>query len=196
MRCKPAYGYDFETGKTTYTGPKRITPPGTYHVREVVETGDFEGVLNWVIGLDAQRAFAFTAGGHADPSAGHHVLLTLEGSAAVEDDLAERRVGLAPARRPPAARSSGKTRVDDRRDPVRRRAAARRRARTPTVAAAFSSASRARSTVPKMESRLAIVDVDRQRGAGPRDRADDTMRPFSAAAAMSASRSRRRRGRG
>ena len=42
---------------TTYTGPKRITPAGADHVREVVETGDFEGVLKWVIGLDAQRPF-------------------------------------------------------------------------------------------------------------------------------------------
>jgi hypothetical protein len=58
VRCEPAYGYDFESGQTTYTGPKRITATGTQHVREVVETGDFEGVLNWVIGLDAQRPFS------------------------------------------------------------------------------------------------------------------------------------------
>lgn len=63
VRCEPAYGYDFESGTTTYTGPKQITPTGTRHVREVVETGDFEGVLNWVIGLDARRSFAITAGG-------------------------------------------------------------------------------------------------------------------------------------
>ena len=63
VRCAPAYGYDFQSGTTTYTGPKHITPTGTRHVREVVETGDFEGVLNWVIGLDANRCFAITAGG-------------------------------------------------------------------------------------------------------------------------------------
>ena len=63
VRCEPASGYDFESGTTTYTGPKQITPSLTRHVREVVETGDFEGVLNWVIGLDAKRSFAITAGG-------------------------------------------------------------------------------------------------------------------------------------
>ena len=63
VRCEPAYGYDFETGAPTYTGPKRITPTGTRHVREVVETGDFEAVLNWVIGLDEQRAYGITSGG-------------------------------------------------------------------------------------------------------------------------------------
>jgi hypothetical protein len=57
VRCSPAYGYDFESGKTTYTGPKRIDPTGTNHVRELVETGDFEGVVTWVIGLDSQRPY-------------------------------------------------------------------------------------------------------------------------------------------
>jgi hypothetical protein len=63
VRCEPAYGYDFVTSTPTYTGPKRVTATGTKHVTEVVETGDFEGVLNWVIGLDAQRSFGITAGG-------------------------------------------------------------------------------------------------------------------------------------
>jgi hypothetical protein len=63
VRCEPAYGYDFVTSTPTYTGPKRVTATGTAHVREVVETGDFEGVLNWVIGLDAQRSFGIAAGG-------------------------------------------------------------------------------------------------------------------------------------
>jgi hypothetical protein len=63
VRCFPAYTYDFETGDTTYTGPKRIDPTGTHHVRAVVETGDFEGVLTWVIGLDAQRAFEISSMG-------------------------------------------------------------------------------------------------------------------------------------
>jgi hypothetical protein len=57
VRCSPAYGYDFESGRTTYTGPKRITPSGMQHVREIVETGDNEGVLTWVVGLDSQRPF-------------------------------------------------------------------------------------------------------------------------------------------
>lgn len=63
VRCEPAYDFDFASGTTTYTGPKSITPAGTTHVRQVVETGDFEGVLNWVIGLDQKRAFGITAGG-------------------------------------------------------------------------------------------------------------------------------------
>ena len=63
VRCEPAYGYDFVTNTPTYTGPKRVSATGTTHVREVVETGDFEGVLTWVIGLDAQRSFGITAGG-------------------------------------------------------------------------------------------------------------------------------------
>jgi hypothetical protein len=63
VRCEPAYGYDFASGTTTYTGPKRVMPTGTRHVREVVETGDFEAVLNWVIGLDGPRSFGITAGG-------------------------------------------------------------------------------------------------------------------------------------
>ena len=63
VRCELAYGYDFQSGTTTYTGPKRITPIGTQHVRAVVETGDFEGVLNWVIGLDEQRSFSISASG-------------------------------------------------------------------------------------------------------------------------------------
>jgi hypothetical protein len=57
VRCEPAYGYDYESGHPTYTGPKRITASGTRHVRELVQTGDFEGVLNWIIGLDAPRPF-------------------------------------------------------------------------------------------------------------------------------------------
>jgi hypothetical protein len=63
VRCFPAYGFDFETGKRTYTGPKRIEATGTRHVREIVETGDNEGVLTWVVGLDAPRAFSIAATG-------------------------------------------------------------------------------------------------------------------------------------
>jgi hypothetical protein len=63
VRCEPAYGYDFVNATPTYTGPMSITPSGTKHVRQVVETGDFEGVLNWVIGLDQQRAYRIVAGG-------------------------------------------------------------------------------------------------------------------------------------
>jgi hypothetical protein len=57
LRCSPAYGHDFESGRTTYTGPKDVIPAGTRHLREIVETGDFEGVVTWVVGLDARRPF-------------------------------------------------------------------------------------------------------------------------------------------
>ena len=39
----------------TYTGPKRL--PGKAPITEVVKTGDFEGVVTWVIGLDRERPF-------------------------------------------------------------------------------------------------------------------------------------------
>jgi hypothetical protein len=45
----------------TYTGPRRITPQGFGHVREVVKTGDFESVVTWVIGVDGQRPFTTNA---------------------------------------------------------------------------------------------------------------------------------------
>lgn len=40
----------------TYTGPKRLQPSGTAAgpVLEVVEAGDFEGLVNWVVGLRAK----------------------------------------------------------------------------------------------------------------------------------------------
>ena len=45
----------------TYTGPRRITPEGFGHVREVVKTGDFESVVTWVIGVDEKRPFTTNA---------------------------------------------------------------------------------------------------------------------------------------
>ena len=39
----------------TYTGPNRL--PGRVPITEVVKTGDFEGVVTWVIGLDRERPF-------------------------------------------------------------------------------------------------------------------------------------------
>ena len=69
VRFEPAYGYDFENGMTTYTGPKRIAATGTQHVRELVETGDFEAVLSWIIGLDAQRPFTVATTAVSGPQA-------------------------------------------------------------------------------------------------------------------------------
>jgi len=63
VTVKPGYGYDFEAGKATYTGPKSIPVTNSMHVRSIVETGDYEGVLTWVIGLDAQSPFRVVATG-------------------------------------------------------------------------------------------------------------------------------------
>src|SRR5262249_53640020 len=64
VKLSPAYGFDFETNKQTYTGPQHVVPPtGAHHVAEVVETGDFESVVTWVIGVDSQRPFTVEATG-------------------------------------------------------------------------------------------------------------------------------------
>jgi hypothetical protein len=69
VRMEPAYGFDFESGAPTYTGPRRIAPAGGVHVREIVETGDFEAVLTWVIGLDSARPYqVVTTGDIAAPT--------------------------------------------------------------------------------------------------------------------------------
>jgi hypothetical protein len=61
VTISPGYGFDFEAGKATYTGPQRITLPGTNHVRELVQIGDYEGTLTWAIGLDSKRPFTVQA---------------------------------------------------------------------------------------------------------------------------------------
>ncbi|MGH3849348.1 MAG: AMIN-like domain-containing (lipo)protein, partial [Pseudonocardiaceae bacterium] len=43
----------------TYTGPSRIKL-GTPEVVEMVRTGGFEGVLNWVVGLNDRVDFRVT----------------------------------------------------------------------------------------------------------------------------------------
>jgi hypothetical protein len=63
VKVQPGYGFDFEAGKPTYTGPKSVSVNDTNHVQAIVETGDFEGVLTWVIGLDAKRPFSVQATG-------------------------------------------------------------------------------------------------------------------------------------
>jgi hypothetical protein len=75
VRCESAYGYDFSSGQTTYTGPKHIAPTGTQHVAGLVETGDFEGVLTWIIGLDVQRPFAASTATVAGPQALNRLLI-------------------------------------------------------------------------------------------------------------------------
>ena len=61
IRMEPASGVDLsgEEFEETYTGPDRIA--GTGVIAEVVRTGDFEAVLNWVVGLDEQRAYRVEA---------------------------------------------------------------------------------------------------------------------------------------
>jgi hypothetical protein len=61
VRIEPGYGYDFVNGKPTYLGSKSIRVTDANHVQSIVETGDFEGVLNWVIGLDGKRPFSVQA---------------------------------------------------------------------------------------------------------------------------------------
>ena len=56
VRCTSAYTYDPVTNRTTYAG-KRLTPSGARYVRALVKTGEFEGVVTWVIGLGERRAF-------------------------------------------------------------------------------------------------------------------------------------------
>jgi hypothetical protein len=73
VKVQPGYGFDFTTGKPTYTGPKSVPVANTNHVRAIVETGDFEGVLTWVIGLDSKRAFSVQATGTPN----HQLVVTI-----------------------------------------------------------------------------------------------------------------------
>jgi len=63
VRISPGYGFDPESGAVTYKGSANITPATAYHVRNVVRTGDNEGVMTWVIGLDSKRPFVVQATG-------------------------------------------------------------------------------------------------------------------------------------
>jgi hypothetical protein len=63
VRLSPAYGFDYLTGTQTYNGPRDIAVHGANHVRDIAETGDFEGVVTWVIGLDTKRPFSVQATG-------------------------------------------------------------------------------------------------------------------------------------
>jgi hypothetical protein len=63
VRLEPVYGYNFETGQETYTGPTDFRPEGTRYVDHAVRLGDFEAVNTWVFGLSEQRPFTVTANG-------------------------------------------------------------------------------------------------------------------------------------
>jgi len=56
VKMTDASGFDFQTGKESYTGP--ATVKGVGRVVEARRTGDFEGVLTWIIGLQAEFPFA------------------------------------------------------------------------------------------------------------------------------------------
>jgi hypothetical protein len=44
----------------TYSGPTSLEAAGATRIEQVRRTGDFEGVLTWVIGVDKQRPFHVT----------------------------------------------------------------------------------------------------------------------------------------
>ncbi len=46
-----------EAAPETYTGPTSIQAADSTRIQQVRRTGDFEGVLTWVIGLDKKRPF-------------------------------------------------------------------------------------------------------------------------------------------
>jgi len=57
VQMKPASGFDLSVGGgQTYTGPRRITV-GTSTLVEVVQVGDFEGMLTWDAGVSPKAGF-------------------------------------------------------------------------------------------------------------------------------------------
>jgi hypothetical protein len=61
VRLEPANSYDFERGVEVYAGERDITSTGTRFVRQVVNTGDFEAVMTWIVGLSARVPFTVEA---------------------------------------------------------------------------------------------------------------------------------------
>lgn len=47
-----------EGAPRTYTGPTTIDPEGLAHIRQLRRTGDYEGVLTWIIGLDSTLPYS------------------------------------------------------------------------------------------------------------------------------------------
>lgn len=55
VRMEPASGRERTgDGDPAYTGPERLRGAGTYAITEIVRTGDFEGILTWAIGVQAE----------------------------------------------------------------------------------------------------------------------------------------------
>ena len=46
-----------EAAPATYTGPTSLEAAGASRIQQVRRTGDFEGVVTWVIGVDRRRPF-------------------------------------------------------------------------------------------------------------------------------------------
>jgi hypothetical protein len=59
VQFQPASTFDFEAGHASYTGPSSIVATGTSHVRQVVNTDAFEGVVTWIVGVGADDQFVF-----------------------------------------------------------------------------------------------------------------------------------------
>lgn len=61
IRLEPSSGFDLldRPDTPTYTGPDRLSSD-TAVVTEAVMTGDFEGVLSWVLGIDGEQPFLVT----------------------------------------------------------------------------------------------------------------------------------------
>lgn len=61
IRMEPASRYDLQSGTPSpgYDGPTRI-PGGSGSVQEAVMTGDFEAVMQWVLGVDGKQPFLVT----------------------------------------------------------------------------------------------------------------------------------------
>lgn len=57
VRFEPASVFDFNTAELSYTGPDSVLGLDTSWVREARLTGSFEGLVDWVIGLDEIRPF-------------------------------------------------------------------------------------------------------------------------------------------
>jgi hypothetical protein len=62
VRLDKASGVDQSSpmATPTYTGSRAMTNLGLTHAVEVANAEDFEGIMTWVIGLDAQRPFTVT----------------------------------------------------------------------------------------------------------------------------------------
>jgi hypothetical protein len=57
VHMEAATGFNLDTGKPTYSGPQRLPPAGTRAVDDVAQVEDFEGVLSWALGVNAEIPF-------------------------------------------------------------------------------------------------------------------------------------------